>query len=534
MMLLLVAALVIPPGLFVLGCCVQGTAAGRVDGLWALPCAGALLIACGYCSRVSGLHPLAVYLPVLVLATAAGGWRMRRSGIGLPVGSMVIYSGFAWCSMLFLGSTDFISFGGDWVEHGFTIPMAFMTDTPADAIRPCMLCVVYGDLYTVLSQDCSRYYLVQILAAAFNAGIVFVFLDMIRGTGKRELLVASVLCCPFVIYEVAYIWPKFFAVSIAYAALRLLYAKDGTWRCVVGGVCAMVLAVLVHPLPLFVAVSAPFFMRDRIKLGGGFAIRMVTSVATCVLLPSLLMKSVGVHVTSTIAYYPFSDGWLQAFRAAKAGDPLIDYAGAYFRRVGVLGAIKSRVVTLVSIVAPVAGIGRFAFWQSLMFALGPVGFALGCMHMLRRFSSAGWREGLSDGLFAVGPVLLGVVFSTGYMVLQVVGGHWLIVVMAAYACMLLATVDEQLAKPALAISAVWNAMFVAIMACSIRVKSPDWAPGLTANLDSLARMLPGFSHETPVYFADLFDWRITIALYMLGGIATAMWILRTDVSDRRV
>jgi hypothetical protein len=112
------------------------------------------------------------------------------------------------------------------------------------------------------------------------------------------------------------------------------------------------------------------------------------------------------------------------------------------------------------------------------------------------------------------------------MILQVAGGHWLVVVLAAFACRQLADIDAELRAKILAFSAAWNWLFIARCVFSIHAKAPEWASGLTANLDSLGVRLPGFSHETPVYFADLFDYRLTMGFYFLGGIVAAVYALR--------
>ena len=541
------AFLVIPPLVFVLGCFVQAALCGYIRNHWSVPAAGTFLTTGGLFAYLSGLSPLVVHGIFLAGVIAVGLLRIRHVGLSLPWRTLFGYSAFSWFCIMFLGATDFISFGGDWIEHGFRYPMTLSAHALLPTIRSCVLGLVYSDVYTVFSPDYSRYYLIQILAASFNAGILFVFLHLLRKShGNRFLLSACILCCPFVVYEVAYIWPKFFAIAIAYPATQLLYSRNRGWRTILVGMVMSLFSVAVHPLAMFVLLTLPFFSEDRMKMSTAFVGRLVSCLVVCVIGPPLIMKAVGIEIMSTIAYYPFSDNWKDALAAIREGKEVIPYAQAYFKRVGVVGAIGSRVVSLFNMFVPIAGVGRFAFWQNLLFAMGPIGWFMGLLYI-----STGMGTGEENGScssvdknngrwilragemvrvlgFAFAPVIVGLVFSTGYMVLQVAGGHWLVVVLAVYAVRYILRQDLASLKSMFILSVLWNGAFTAVSVFSIKSKAPDWAPGLVPGLDSLGRMVDGFSHNTPIYFSDFCAVNVAIGFYLLSALLVSLVVLRGD------
>ena len=519
----------LPAVLFVLGCLAQIAVGRRPEAILAVPCTGFVLAACAFVSHITGIPALFTYVPVVAVIAVVGAKRLLSGKMRIPVAEMLIYVCFAAACLVFLGVHRFVSFGGDWIEHGFTVPMSLMAGTTVRTIRPCILGLVYKDFYAAFSPDCSRYYVVQILAACLNANILFMFLSLLGDSRRRCVLTACILFCPFVVYEVAYTWPKFFAVSIAYAAIQLLYSENTTRCRSAAGLAAAVFSVLVHPLAMFVLISVPFFMPGRMKMSLRFAALLAACLLLAGVVPPLLMRAAGIEVLSTSAYYSFSDGWQQALNAANSEKPLVPYITAYFGRVGLIGAVGARLVTFVSMFAPIGGIGRFAFWQNLVFALGPASFLLGIVYAFPLPAVEDRKTRIEQALFALAPVVIGVVFSTGLMVLQVAGGHWLVVVLAAFACRQLAGIEANLARKILAFSGAWNCLFVARCVFSLHAKAPEWAPGLIANLDSLGGKLPGFSHETPVYFADMFDYRIAIALYLLAGLGVTIHALNTGM-----
>lgn len=525
-LIMVMFAIMAPICLFSLGTLLQVLIAKKIDSDISVPAAVFVLFLVGCLNYFCGFFPLASYLIILFTVVPLGVYTLIRNRMVFPWKEAIYYTSVVLAGVVFLGAARYFCFAGDWVVHGIEVPMKLAAHETVSSLRTYALSLLYSDFYTVFSPDYTKFYLVQILSICMNASILFPFLKM---TGKRlppAVSITAFFCCPFIMYEIALTWPKLFAVTVCFQSLRYLYLDEKPLGARVAGVVAAIFAVSVHPMSLFIILTVPFVMECPWRLKRSFLLKYCLTGILVLIMPKIIMASVGVVVTSASAYYPFFETWEAATDACSRQLPLAVVVNDYFLRVGVVGAVVSRVKSIITMVMPMRGVSVFAFYQTLLFALGPAGFTFGFLHVFLPSALGDHGSTIRRLLFAGLPIAFGVIFSVGYMLLQVAGGQWTVVVLAGYAALEMAQMDRARMKVLVTVSIIWNSLFIVLTVFAVHIRANDWIQYFDASLDGLLSSLPGFSHSTIVSVGDNIDYRISMCILTFAGLVSAFVALR--------
>jgi hypothetical protein len=520
----LMACITIPVLLYGAGHLIQTLLLRRSEPALCVPLTAMLLGLLSFLNFITRINPLYTYGVVLLALLVLWLRGLKRKTLHLDWKEMFIYLVFSWLSMIFLLTTEFVGFGLDWVVHGVQMPAYLLHHKGVTSIRSCIMSLFYADLYAMCSPDMKRLYLVQIMSACLNASIVLVFLRYCKKASVKYVAAIGFFCCPFVLYECAFTWPKMLATGIAALALLELYSEERD-KCRIGlGLLLAAFSTLVHPMSAFILLTVPiFFWRDA-RRSRAFVTRYLLCLGLVLILPKLVMGAIGVKLSSATLYYPFFDDWRGAVAAHDSGMSLWTCAASCFNEAGMMGMLKKRVLSLLNMGFPLGGVSRYAFWENLVFAMGPVSFVLAAAYVTSLMTRISWNGRVRLAGWLLAPVLTGVVFTTGYMLLQVSGGQWLVLVLSVCSCRSLSLVSKSMTRSLIVMSVFWNALFMIRTVTSIRLKAPDWAPGIIPSLDAVGSVHPGYSSQTPVYLASLLNYRWAIVAYMLWAFVFAFYV----------